>query len=350
MNKISDKYYQSLDAVKRKILPAKSVLVVPHDFPDPDSIGGALGMQHFFRTLGVKTCDIAFAGFVGRAENRSMLEELDIEYLNLSDIDLNKYEKIITVDSLPENGNISIDDTSIVDLVIDHHPAINLQKSNNTHYEIHTDIGATSTLVTLFLVAEEIPIPPKIATALFYGIKTDTNDMARNCHDVDIFSYKILFDLIEHQTLSRIESPERDIEYFQLLHKSAEELIIYDNIGLSHIGEVTIPDYVPEMADIFHSMKDLEWMICSAIFSDNLIFSIRSKTDNRAGNIARRVAFTLKGSGGGHPTMAAGRIPIELDNTAELIEIFNTVVLESFNIIDDNAKKIVEINNMQGDI
>ena len=339
-------YVETLERLKSKVLPSESILLIPHDFPDPDSIGAALGLQHLFGELGVKKCDIAFAGFIGRAENRAMVRELGIEYLNLLEIDIESYDSVITVDTLPDNGNVSIKDISIIDVAIDHHPPGELEEHPNTLYEIHTTVGATSTIITSFYMSSGIVPTSRVATALFYGIKTDTNDMARNCHDIDIICYKYLFDLIEHKILSKIETPERDIEYFRLLHVAAHNLSIYDNIGYTHIGDVSVPDYAPEIADIYISMKDLEWMICSAIFGNTLIFSLRSKSDQRAGFIARKLALTLGGSGGGHPTMAAGRIPIgeythdeiKRQFAAVLLEIFNTVDVEPVYIVDGNRE------------
>ncbi len=341
MKLIDKKYEMAYARVKAIISEASSVLIVPHDFPDPDSIGAAVGLRLLSEHLGVTRCDIAFAGFIGRAENRAMVELLEIEHLNLNDIDVGDYDCIVTVDTLPDNGNVSINDVSIVDLVIDHHPANELEKHPGTVYEIHTDVGATSTMITIFLLLAAVEVSSKIATALFYGIKTDTSDMARNCHDIDILCYKFLFDLIEHSTLSHIESPQREEEYFRLLHSAAEDLVVYGNVAYSHLGKVTIPDYVPEMADIFHSLKELEWIVCSAVFGDNIIYSIRSKKDIRAGGRARKIAQIFNGSGGGHPTMSAGRVPL----SSEQEKNFKDVVLDLFDINEETRHKLLIDND-----
>jgi len=334
-------YQRILDRIRTKIGSSQSILIVPHDFPDPDAIAASVGLVHLFKSLGIQICDIAFAGFIGRAENRAMIDLLEISYLNLNAIDLSSYDIIISVDSVPNNGNVSISDTSMVNIVIDHHPESDFIRDPETLYEIHTDVGATSTLVTLLCVAAQIDIPSRVATALFYGIKTDTNDMARNCHTIDIFCYKMLFDLIEHATLSHIESPQREEEYFVLLHSAAEAFLMCGNVAHSHLGLVTVPDYVPEMADIFHSLRDLEWMICSAIFGDLLIYSIRSKKEQNAGERARELAHIFGGSGGGHPTMAAGRIPLCDQSSTQLLEKFMHELRRIFEVGNSIPKQIV---------
>ncbi len=334
-------YQEILERIQAKVGSSQSILIVPHDFPDPDAIAAAVGLVHLFTAQGVQKCDIAFAGFIGRAENRAMIELLEINYLNLNKTDLSSYDTIISVDSVPNNGNVSISDISVVDIVIDHHPLTDIEKEPNTLYEIHTSVGATSTLVTLLCIAAAVEIPPRVATALFYGIKTDTNDMARNTHDIDSYCYKMLFDIIQHGTLSRIESPQREEEYFVLLHAAAEAFLMYGDIAHSHLGLVTVPDYVPEMADIFHSLRGLEWMICSAIFGDMLIYSIRSKTDQSAGDKARELAIRFGGSGGGHPTMAAGRVPIGSMLPNLFLQEFTMALRSIFQVSDSIPKKIV---------
>jgi nanoRNase/pAp phosphatase (c-di-AMP/oligoRNAs hydrolase) len=342
MKLVNSTIRESLNRVKKKLLPAESILIIPHNFPDPDSIGSAMGLKHLLQSEGVTKCDIAFNGFVGRAENRAMVELLEIECFTLSDIDLKQYDKIAVVDTTPNNGNISIEDPSSVDVVLDHHAVTDKSENSNTLFEINLGVGATSTLVTLYLIANNTPISKFVATALFYGIKTDTNDMGRNTHDIDIASYKILFDLIDHKILSQIEHPPREPVYFQLLYKASQEMRIYGDFAYTHIGEVNIPDFVPEMADICHSLESVEWMVCSAIFKNQIIFSVRSKKSPNAGVYTRNLAKKLNGSGGGHPTMAAGRIDILEKTAQDSLEIFKENLFDTFSVKSDSSKSILD--------
>lgn len=341
MLEVFTEYQQIYNRIKSKVGSSRSILIVPHDFPDPDAIAAAVGLVHLFTSLGIPKCEIAFAGFIGRAENRAMIDLLEISYQNLNKIDLSSYDTIISVDSLPNNGNVSITDISAVDIVIDHHPFADITKEENTLYEVHTSVGSTSTLVTLLCISANIEISPRVATALFYGIKTDTNDMARNTHEVDIYCYKMLFDIIQHGTLSQIESPQREEEYFSLIHRASEAFVMFGDVAHSHLGLVTVPDYVPEMAEIFHTLRGLEWMICSAIFGDMLIFSIRSKTDQTAGDKAHELARLFEGSGGGHPTMAAGRVPIGNSRPKAFLQDFSKALCSIFDYDNSAPIKLV---------
>lgn len=337
-------YVESYNRFIEHVLPADSIVVIPHDFPDPDALGAAAGVQYLLQKKGVAKCDIAFAGFVGRAENRLMVENLNIKYLPLNAIDLEAYDKVVVVDSVPSNGNVSMLKSELVDAVLDHHAITDhdIVNTEKTLYEVHHTVGATCTLVTHYLMAAAYGIPSDIATALFYGIKTDTRNMGRNCFDADLSAYKHLFDIIDHRALSRIENPPREPEYLQLLQEASVAMKIYGDFGYTHLGSVSMPDFVPEMADVFHSLKQIEWMVASAVFGDQIIFSVRSKDSQEAGRLTQKFARELGGSGGGHPTIAAGRVPIADDETAShLLEKFKRVLLEVFPVGTMDDKEFI---------
>ena len=329
----NEKFYKKrINDLKKHLLPTASSLIVTHDYPDPDCIAAAFGIQLLLTHWGVKTSQITFGGFVGRAENRAMIRYLNIQTIPLILIEFTDYDSTIVVDTSVGDGNISLELKHQVDIVIDHHPHTNLV-NKQTFYDIQENVGSTSTIVTKYLRAENCTIPKNVATALFYGIKTDTKQLSRNVSFDDIECYKYLFELIDHKDLSNIEYPDRDSEYFRILHHAVESMTFYDdNFGYTHLGVVSTPDFIAEIADLFHSLENLEIMICSAIFKNQIFFSIRSGQKKFAGKNAKIIATKLGGFGGGHVTMAAGRIPLgNKDLTIELSK-FTTVLLDTFSI------------------
>lgn len=318
---MSDKkmYVDSYNRFVEHVFPAKSVVIIAHDYPDPDALGAASGLKYLLQQAGVLRCDIAFAGFVGRAENRVMVDVLNIKSRSLGDIDVGNYDKVIVVDTVPSNGNASLITPEEVDAVLDHHAVTDceIKNTDKTLYEVHRTVGASSTLVTHYFIAANLGIPSDIATALFYGIKTDTKNMGRNCFDSDLIAYRLLFNIVDFQALSRIENPPREPEYVDLLQKASAAMQIRGDFGYTHLGDVSMPDFVPEMADVFHSLKQLEWMVASAIFNSQIIFSVRSKESQEAGVLTQKFTRELGGSGGGHPTVAAGRVPLLEGKTVE---------------------------------
>jgi nanoRNase/pAp phosphatase (c-di-AMP/oligoRNAs hydrolase) len=334
-------YKKKVNEFKKSILPASSVLIVTHDYPDPDCIASSFGIQQLLLHWGIDSVQIAFGGFIGRAENRAMIRFTNIQTVPLMLIDFSDFDRIILVDSFPGDGNVSLKPNVKVDAVIDHHPPIS-KKNLPFYHDIKDDVGSTSTIITQYLKAEKCKISKNLATALFYGIKTDTHRLSRNVSSEDIDCYKFLFDRVDHLALSKIELPDRDAEYFNILHRSAESMTLYEKkLGHTHLGTVSNPDYIAEMADLFHSLEALEWMLCSGIFKNQIFFSIRSKNDETAGIKAEKIAKKFNGSGGGHNTMAAGRIPVKDSLFEEAVTDFIDVCKIILNIQDIHGQTIL---------
>ncbi len=320
---------EKLSAFKARVLPAESVLIAAHDFPDPDCLAAAEGISHLLKFWGAGASVTAYGGFVGREENRAMVRLLGFSAVPIHLVDWGHFDRVIVVDTVPGSGNLSLPEDVSVDAVFDHH--LEAPKSPMPYYwDIRGEIGATSTLVTMYLLAAGCPIPVKLATGLFYGIKTDTRDMGRDAYPEDLACYKILFDLMDHQLLSHIEHPERDPEFFEALYRASSSISLCGDVAQIYLGKVATPDHVGEMADFFHSLKTVEWTLCSGLFKGNFFFSIRSKTSDDAGKIAREIARSCEGGGGGHGKIGAGRIPVSRDR-------------DMFGLFKKNAKKILGV-------
>jgi nanoRNase/pAp phosphatase (c-di-AMP/oligoRNAs hydrolase) len=331
---------EKITVFRNRILPANSVLIITHDYPDPDCLASAFGVLHLMNFWGVKSSVISFGGFVGRAENRAMIRVLNIPTVPFVLTEIKDYDRIILVDSFPNKGNVPLPVNATVHAVIDHHP--NTPPTDAPFfYDIRKEFGATSTIITEYLLEAGCPISPKLATALFYGIKTDTGDMRRENVPEDIACYKLLFDTMDHHLLSRIENPDRDEEFFRILHRAVESTYTSDSFGYTYLGNVTTPDYVAEMADLFHSLERLEWMVSSGVFKNHIFFSIRSKTSDRAGAIAEQIAERLGGTGGGHSKVAAGRIPVDAVTVNKTVSEFEHIMKELFGISNMPEEKLL---------
>ncbi|MFP4416876.1 MAG: DHH family phosphoesterase [Chitinivibrionales bacterium] len=335
-------YAKKLTELHQRIIPGRSVLIITHDYPDPDCLASAFGISHLLNFWGIESSIISFGGFVGRAENRAMIRFLNIHTVPFMLVELSDFDRIVLVDSFPGVGNLSLPHNTGIDAVLDHHPHTPPEDAGYFH-DIRMDLGATSTMVTQYLLAAGCDIPPKLATALFYGIKTDTNDMARHTSAEDLDCYKVLFDIMNHKILSHIESPDRDAEYFRMLHRATESMQVYNNVGYTHLGAVSTPDYIAEIADFFHCLENIEWMICSGLFKNQVFFSVRSKEEEQAGGFAEKIAHTLGGFGGGHSTMAAGRIPIDGITEEQMLEKFIQTFVKVLNVNDMESKDLLSL-------
>jgi len=332
-------YQNKLNEFREAILPASSALILTHDYPDPDSLASACGVSELLAFWGVGHTVIAFGGFVGRAENRAMVRFLNIKAVPFPLVHVSDFGKIILVDCYPSRGNVSLQPSVPVSAVIDHHPNDPPPDAAFFH-DIRSEYGATATIITSYLLQAECPISPKLATALFNGIKTDTDGMLRDATPDDVECYKRLFDLMDHRLLSQIETPKRDAEFFRIIHTATESAACYKNVGYVHLGAVTAPDSIAEMAELFHSWEKLEWIVCTGIFNNQIFYSIRSDTSSLAGARAERIAERFGGNGGGHAKAAAGRLPIAGD-AGSMVENVKLAIIDIFGVSGEEAKRLL---------
>ena len=338
---LTDDFSTKVEELRKCIGSAQSALILTHDYPDPDCIASALGLAHLCSFWNCSAPVISFGGFIGRAENRAMVRFLNIAMVPFALIDVKEFDRIFLVDSYPGKGNISLPSSVAINGVIDHHPAPT-DRPIDCFTDIRKEVGATSTLITGYLLESGCPIPQPLATALFYGIKTDTGDLRRDVSRLDLACYKHLFERIDHKLLALIINPDRDIEYFRLLHRATESAVSYNNVGYTHLGNVSTPDYIAEMADLFHSLESIEWMICSGIFKNQIFFSIRSKNVYTSGTKAEQLAQSLGGSGGGHGRAAAGRIQFSSEEASnKRIGEFEIITRQLFDVASIEPKKLI---------
>ncbi len=170
---------ERLDALLEAIPDAERVLILTHNDPDPDAIGSAVALRHLLVNRLNVAVKIAYRGIIGRAENKALVRYLDHPLQQFSRSDLVSPVTIVLVDTQPGAGNSPLRQPIDVALVIDHHPW-HPETSSARFAEVRSDVGATSTILTEFLQAAGIELPTPIATALFYGIKTDTMGLGRS--------------------------------------------------------------------------------------------------------------------------------------------------------------------------
>src|SRR6266851_5369193 len=265
----------------------KRALVLTHDNPDPDAVASACGLSFLLEHGAHVHAQAAYGGIIGRAENKALLKVLHLPIQPVGRVEASQFDLVCLVDTQPEVGNYSLAARSAPELVIDHHPARPASLLSAFH-DVGGPAGATSTLVTQYLRAARLVPGPALATALFYGIKSDTRDLGREVEGADVECYNWLFPHVDKQALSRIEHPQVPARYFAAYHTAYERARLHGN------GQACVVDlgegYVPE--------------VCSA----------------------------FGGSAGGHGAMAGARIPLDGRIQAELAQELAAAFLKVFHL------------------
>lgn len=291
----------------------KSALIVSHTNPDPDSIASAFALQYFFSEISGKIrSTIAFDGIIGRAENRALIEYLNLDYQLLEKVHPPDFDVIALVDTHIGMGNNPLSENIPVTIQIDHHPnGTNVKKAEFS--DIRESFGATATILTSYILSSGLKISTKLATALFYAIKAETQDLGREAKSADRKAYFTLYQLIDFRALASIQRASLLPQYFQDMGRAIRRTTVYDDVVISTPGQVDNPDMVAELADTLMRLKEVKWAIVMGCFEENMYISVRSNNpDNDAGELVRKVVAKM-GTAGGHDMFAGGRIPCTKD-------------------------------------
>jgi nanoRNase/pAp phosphatase (c-di-AMP/oligoRNAs hydrolase) len=284
------------------------LVILPHDNPDPDALASAAALKFLVHELIGKDTVIAQGGIVGRAENRAMLTYLTIELQPVGAIDLSGAIQVALVDTQPGRTNNSLPADKTPAVVIDHHPAYDTY-AGVPFLDLREEYGATSTILTEYVRESHLEIESKIATALFYGIMAETQDLGRESTAADIAAAQFLYPYANKRRLGKIENARVPREYFAAFHEAIERAQIYGNVVVSTLPAVQYPDMVAEVADFLLRLDEVEWACAIGRYKDFLHVSLRTtERDVNAGDVLQRVLGSRWA--GGHDMIAGGRTRI----------------------------------------
>ena len=237
-----------------------------------------------------------------------MTKLLKINHKYIRKLDKSEITKWAIVDSQPDHSEQF--GKYHFDIIIDHHP-VN-PGSRGRFVDIKEDYGATSTIMTEYLRAAGIKPSPRLATALFYGIKTDTDNFVRDSSPSDINAFRYLYQFVNMNIIKKIESSEMTKKTLGSFRTAMENLTFVKDMAFIHMGKVDNPDILVIIADFFLKMAEVAWSVVSGIYGHKLVIILRNAGFSLdAGRMAQKL-FGEYGSAGGH--RGAARIEIQLDD------------------------------------
>jgi nanoRNase/pAp phosphatase (c-di-AMP/oligoRNAs hydrolase) len=324
----------------------KRLLVLTHDNPDPDSLASALALRRLAWEKLRMPSRFGLSGRVMRAENRTMVRCLGLEMVPVSELRVGDYDCLAMVDTQPGFGHTSVPEGRTIDIVIDHHvpPDGAPEVSEDSFVDIRTEIGATSSMVAEYLMDLRVPVPADVATALFYGIKTDTADLARNASPVDQRAYEFLSSRVDRKKLAEIITPDLPLQYYRTLRDALNSIRIYEHVVLCSLGKVGMPEMVAEVADLLLRLEGKQAVFCGGLVNKTYYMSVRS--DLAGGRDAYdliRDALGGEGSFGGHGMVAGGCVELPDDSPRTLKRLERRLeknILTSMGVLEAKVQKL----------
>lgn len=213
----------------------ENLLVLMHNDPDPDAIASARALEEMLRIHAPGTrVTLGHGGIIGRSENLTMADLIMPHGVRISQRtageEISAYDGVMLVDTQPVAANHLLWSTDLpreeVLAAIDHHPPRRSRLRAKVH-DVRPEVGASSTLLCEYLAVAEVPIDTELATALFYGIKSDTLGLSRHTSSLDIWAYSTLRHLVQTELLNKIEHVQLPRTYFRSISDALANTTIY---------------------------------------------------------------------------------------------------------------------------
>lgn len=280
------------------------LLILTHDYPDPDALASAYALHYMAEHAFAVQSRIAYGGIIGRMENRGMVNILKLPIHKFRAADLKKYTHVALMDTQPGFENNSFPSNRRPVLIIDQHPYVTKPMADLTI--IDTECGATCVILAQALLILKLPIPAPVATALAYGILTDTLNLYRASRPDVIKIYLDILPFCDMRALAKIQNPVRSRKFFATLDRGIQQAMMKRGLMVSKLGDVESPDLVAQVADFLLTYKGAHWVICLGRFKGRLHVSLRMEKSQVTASEILRDVFLDRSDAGGHDVIAGG--------------------------------------------
>lgn len=292
-----------------RLLEFKDIVIQCHDNPDADALASGFALIKYFEKNG-KQAEFIYGGKkpVTKSNLVLMIEKLNIPAKYVTKLD-RVPDLLVTVDCQYGESNVTRFDAENI-AVIDHHQTSgNIPKLS----EVKSTYGSCATVMTWLLKKEGINIndDADLATALYYGLMTDTNGFEEVSHPAD----KDLRDYAKYRPA--------DIIHFKNSNFSSEELKIcaqaLDNVYYDKKRPIAVvnarpcdPNILGIISDMLLEVDSVECSVVYSILPYGVKLSVRSCVkETKASELAAYIAKGA-GGGGGHAVKAGGFLKKEL--------------------------------------
>jgi nanoRNase/pAp phosphatase (c-di-AMP/oligoRNAs hydrolase) len=273
---------------------------------DPDAMASASALKRIFWRKAKKIL-IYHINSVQRTDNLAFIRLLRIEQQHLRHLRPSLITKWAVVDSQPQHYSEFRDIP--FDIVIDHHPCEGGLTAD--FVDVRENYGATATIMTEYLRGLKITPSQRLATALYYGIKTDTDNFVRGATLDDISAFRYLYKYSNRNIIQKIESSEITRKTLTSYKLALEKLTFVKDKAFVHLGEVENPDILVIIADFFTRLAEATWSIVSGTYKDKLIVIFRNADfRGNAGKTAQKLFERWGASAGGHKNAARAEVPL----------------------------------------
>ncbi len=308
----------------------KKIVALAHVNPDGDAIGACLALKHSLKAREHQIEIVApnrFPDFLHWMEGASDIIIYKDEPRKAQQL-LTNADIVVCIDfnnlqRLDELGTYVLG-LPAIKVLIDHH----LEPDSSTFKFMFWNVGSCSAAELVYLLLKglhyEDTISPVVASAIYAGIMTDTNDFRNNCSNprtfetvAELIRTGIDKDLIH----SKIYDNYSEDRLRLLGYALQEKLVVIPGYRAAYIAlsrkELDKFNYqIGDTEGFVNFPLSIKGIVLSAFFAenhDNIRLSFRSKGEFSVNEFARAHFF-----GGGHKNAAGGKLNVSLDEAVAL--------------------------------
>lgn len=303
-----------------QICKGRNIYIQTHNFPDPDAIASAFGLQRLLQKFDVDST-LCYAGRIDKLSAYKMLDVFAIKMYSYEELStrMRQDDAIICVDSQKNGGNIT-DFIGDEIACIDHHPTFVEVK-----YE-YSDIyitGACASIIADYYRELDIVPDKDVATALMYGLRMDTLQFSRGVTPLDIKMFGYLFPYSDPDVLAQLERNNLELKDLQAYGAAIDSITIFNKVGFVSIPFSCPDGLIGALSDFVLALEEVLVAIVLCKREDGIKFSVRSEIPGVHAGHLTRAALAGYGDGGGHQAMAGGLVRNEqLDSLGQFVDDF----------------------------
>ncbi len=306
--------------LRATLAASDEIAVLTHPNPDPDALACALAVRELAETVETETT-IYYPGEIRHEENLALVSELGIQATRLRDASDLAERDVVLVDHNQPRGFAGAGGVEAY-AVIDHHPG---DGEGAAFTDVRSEYGACASLMAEYLqrlgwrttddgADESRPsMPESLATALVYGIRTDTAGFTRGCTAAEFDAAAYCSSRADPDTIERVSNPPMPPETMDVRARAVLDRVQRGAFVCTHAGEVPSPDAVTQAADDLLRMKEVRAVVVGGTCDGTLHLSGRAIEGSV--DIGETLSTAIEGipmaDAGGHTRMGGGQLSVD---------------------------------------
>ena len=291
------------------LVPFNDIVIQCHDNPDADALASGFAVKLYLEAMG-RNARFIYRGphKIQKSNLLIMIDKLEIDVSYEPDFD-HVPELLILVDCQYGQRNVTTTEAKNI-AVIDHHQICTKLPPLSI---VRPELGSCSTILWNLIESEglECDDDPRLTTALYYGLYTDTSKLSEISHPLD---RDMMDDLAYNKSLiAYMSNCNYSLEEFEITGRAILNGEYDEEHKLMIVqSEPCDPNILGVISDFTLETDKIDICIAYYVSDREIKFSVRScSVGTNANELAAFIADGI-GGGGGHIRKAGGSIVPDL--------------------------------------